>query len=72
MTIQNFKDAQNAKILNEVNEEMVSSLSPAEKQLSKKLLLIEIKGKRGPKVPILIPPDAQRDMELLISKRVII
>jgi hypothetical protein len=62
-----------AKLTREENKnhesEIFSSLTAVEKQLAKSLLLLETRGKRDRKVPILLPVDAQQAIELLIKNR---
>jgi hypothetical protein len=64
---------QAAKLTREENKsqesEIFSSLTELEKQLAKSLLLLETRGKRDRKVPILLPADAQQAIELLIKNR---
>lgn len=45
------------------------SLSELEKQLCKHFHRVEIRGKRGRKVPILLTPDMLESMELLVKTR---
>lgn len=50
-------------------KEIQSSLSVAEKKLSERLLLVEIRGKRGRKVPLLLPPEAKQGMDCILKRR---
>ena len=47
------------------NEDIYEGLSELEKELTKRLDLIKVTGKRGRHVPILLPPDTVKAMETL-------
>ncbi|XP_028418000.1 uncharacterized protein LOC114542728 [Dendronephthya gigantea] len=49
--------------------EILSSLSPLEKRLSERLNMVETRGKRGRKVPIILTPEITKGIELLNSLR---
>jgi len=52
-----------------VDEEVLKSLTKFERELCEIHYRIEIKGKRGRKVPVLITEDVKNSIELLLSKR---
>ena len=51
-------------------EGYMESLSPLEKQLIDSHGIITIRGKKGRAVPVLIPPDVKRVLELLANEEV--
>ncbi|XP_073722748.1 uncharacterized protein [Misgurnus anguillicaudatus] len=53
-----------------INEDIYKTLSPLEKQLSKLLTRIEIRGKRGKKVPVFLTKRMKASIDLLVQKRV--
>lgn len=67
--ISSFQNAKKMKCLNDGNKELLGSLTDLERRLAKQLLLIEIKGKRGRKVPLLVPNDAQNAISVILSHR---
>lgn len=52
-----------------MHDEILKSLSPFEKKLCQNLIRVEIRGKRGRKVPVLFPTNVQESVELLIKTR---
>ncbi|XP_049324186.1 uncharacterized protein LOC125784483 [Astyanax mexicanus] len=52
-----------------VNGDIFQTLTPLEQELSKTLTRIEIRGKRGRKVPILLPDRTKASIDFLIEKR---
>lgn len=50
-------------------KELKESLSPFEKQLCSELHLLYIRGKRGRKVPLIIPPNCLTLMSMLVENR---
>ncbi|XP_029934175.1 uncharacterized protein LOC115378143 [Myripristis murdjan] len=52
-----------------MHDEILESLSPFEKKLCEKLTRVEIRGKRGCKVPVLLPTNVKESVELLIKTR---
>ncbi|XP_073781211.1 uncharacterized protein isoform X2 [Danio rerio] len=52
-----------------IQDDILESLSPFEKKLCENLTRIEIRGKRGRKVPILLPANVKESVELLIKTR---
>ncbi|KAM9488366.1 uncharacterized protein Hap1MRO34_005317 isoform 1-T1 [Clarias gariepinus] len=50
---------------NPINKDIYESLSPLEKQLSKLLTRIEVRGKRGRKVPVFLTERMKESIELL-------
>ncbi|XP_077983223.1 uncharacterized protein LOC144438066 [Glandiceps talaboti] len=62
-----LEDYQNAS--SELKEDIVNCLSPWEKNLCKKMKRVEIKGKRGRNVPVIIPGKLKEQLEELIAKR---
>lgn len=69
MTVEQYETALVSQDKHNNNKELMSSLSEAEKVLAKKLLLVEIRGKRGRKVPVLLPPEAKQAMDVLLERR---
>ena len=69
VTVKAFEAAKAAKEKNEANQEILASLTAMEKQLANSLLLIEIRGKKGKKVPMLLSKDAQAAVEVLMKNR---
>jgi hypothetical protein len=67
--ISSYEQAKKSKGLNTTNQELLGSLSDLEKQMAKSLLLVEIKGKRGQRVPLLIPNDSQIAISVLLAHR---
>ena len=53
----------------EMQEEVASALSQFELQLAKTLKRIEIRGKKGRKVPVLITEDLLRNLNVLVENR---
>ncbi|KAL7879682.1 hypothetical protein SRHO_G00019360 [Serrasalmus rhombeus] len=53
----------------DLHEDVALALSELEKKLCHHFSRIEIRGKRGRKVPVLLTPTMQRNMELLKEKR---
>ena len=51
------------------NADVYASLSKFEKELVKKIKLVEVRGKRGRKVPILISKEMEKNIMLLINLR---
>ncbi|XP_068712639.1 uncharacterized protein [Montipora foliosa] len=51
------------------NPEIMSTLSEFEKELSKRLDMVEIIGKRGKKVPVILTAEMTRSIDLLIKTR---
>lgn len=52
-----------------MNEELENTLTDLEKQIAKNLKRIEVRGKRGRKVPILLPNELKLQVDLLIETR---
>ncbi|CAJ1074397.1 hypothetical protein F2P79_020338 [Xyrichtys novacula] len=50
-------------------DDVIDALSPVEKKLCQHFRRIEIRGKRGRKVPVLLTPAMQHALDLLTSKR---
>ena len=65
MLLQRFLD----RNTNPVHTDVTVGLTKFEKQLCKHFSRVEIEGKRGRKVPMLLSPDVVSALELLISKR---
>ncbi|XP_058231857.1 uncharacterized protein LOC131343978 [Hemibagrus wyckioides] len=53
----------------DLHEDIALALSELEKKLCNHFTRIEIRGKRGRKVPVLLTPVMQKNMELLVEKR---
>jgi len=56
ITVGQYEAAKVSQEKHRSNKELLSSLSEAKKVRAKRLLLVEIRGKRGRKVPLLLPP----------------
>ncbi|KAK2810392.1 hypothetical protein Q5P01_000403 [Channa striata] len=52
-----------------INEDMSKTLSPLEKELSKLLTRMEVRGKRGRKVPVFFTKRMKESVDLLINMR---
>lgn len=52
-----------------VQDDILESLSPFEKKLCQNLTRVEIRGKRGRKVPVLFPTNVKESVDLLIKTR---
>lgn len=52
-----------------MQDEILKTLSPFEKKLCETFVRLEVRGKRGRKVPILLPPNVMDSIELLIATR---
>ncbi|XP_067296597.1 uncharacterized protein [Pseudorasbora parva] len=52
-----------------INEDIYETLSPLEKELSKILTRIEIRGKRGKKVPVFLTDRMKESIDLLVKRR---
>ncbi|XP_031174403.1 uncharacterized protein LOC116063546 [Sander lucioperca] len=52
-----------------MQDDILESLSPVEKKLCQKLTRVEVRGKRGRKVPVLFPTNVKESVELLIKTR---
>lgn len=50
-------------------EVITSTLQPLEKQLMKRLDMVEIRGKRGRKVAVILTPDMKEAIDVLVEKR---
>jgi len=69
MTVEQYETAKVSQDKHNSNKELLSSLSEAGKVLAKKLLLVEIRGKRGRKVQLLLPPEAKQAMDVIPERR---
>ncbi|XP_073701194.1 uncharacterized protein [Garra rufa] len=65
LTLDTYKKAST----NAINEDIYSTLSPLEKELSKILTRIEIRGKRGKKVPVFLTERMKESINLLVQRR---
>ncbi|XP_056310878.1 uncharacterized protein LOC130222319 [Danio aesculapii] len=65
LTLDTYKTASS----NAINEDIYSTLSPLEKELSKMLTRIEIRGKRGRKVPVFLTDRMMESINLLVERR---
>ncbi|KAI3376190.1 hypothetical protein L3Q82_016405 [Scortum barcoo] len=65
LTLETYKKAST----NPINEDIYETLSPLEKELSKLLTRIEIRGKRGRKVPVFLTERMKESIDLLITRR---
>ncbi|KAJ8961938.1 hypothetical protein NQ314_005870 [Rhamnusium bicolor] len=50
-------------------EEIRESLTPVEKKLAESMTMVEVEGKRGRKVPIILPPVIKECIDILIRHR---
>ena len=50
-------------------QQLFLSLTPVEQKLVQNMHLVEVFGKRGRKVPVLITPDVKEAIDMLIDKR---
>ena len=66
ITVNNYKQGMTSET---VQEEILESLSDVEKQLAKAMKIIEIRGKKGRKVPVLLTQSHQDQIELLNNTR---
>lgn len=65
MTLKDFSN----KRTTSTNPEIEKLLSGTEKELSQNLTIIEIRGKHGKKVPVLLSPSMKESLDLLIERR---
>ncbi|KAF7199399.1 putative LOC107374416-like protein [Nothobranchius furzeri] len=65
LTLDTYKEANTSSL----NEDIFETLSTLEKELSKQLTRIEIRGKRGRKVPMLFTDQMKDSISLLIDTR---
>ena len=65
MTLKNFLDRDNSK----TNDDISTGLNEIEKRMCQQLNRVELKGKRGRKVAVLLTPDMTASLTLLVSKR---
>ncbi|XP_059397943.1 uncharacterized protein LOC132137505 [Carassius carassius] len=65
LTLEIYKKASTSAI----NEDIYETLSPLEKELSKILTRIEIRGKRGKKVPVFLTERMKESIDLLVKRR---
>ncbi|XP_051929371.1 uncharacterized protein LOC127605660 [Hippocampus zosterae] len=65
MTLETYQNAST----NPVNQDIFETLSPLEKELSKLLTRIEVRGKRGRKVPVFFTERMKESIDVLIEKR---
>ncbi|RXN22014.1 hypothetical protein ROHU_036771 [Labeo rohita] len=65
LTLDTYKKAS----ANAINQDIYSTLSPLEKELSKILPRIEIRGKRGKKVPVFLTERMKESINLLVQRR---
>ncbi|KAI7789871.1 hypothetical protein IRJ41_021112, partial [Triplophysa rosa] len=65
LTLDTYKQASTGTI----NEDIFGTLSPLEKELSKLLTRLEIRGKRGKKVPVFLTTRMKESIDLMLQKR---
>lgn len=65
LTLNTYKKAST----NGINEDIYSTLSPLEKELSEMLTRIEIRGKRGKKVLVFLTERMKDSINLLVQRR---
>ena len=64
-----LEDLKNLVIDTEVDEELLDSLTPLEKEIIKSHKRIEIMGKRGSKVPVILTDDMMENLNCLVKIR---
>lgn len=67
MTLENYSSRPCWK--NQGTEELKNSLTPLELQLAESLTVVEIVGKRGRKVPVILTHDVKSALDVLLGKR---
>ncbi|XP_073714013.1 uncharacterized protein [Misgurnus anguillicaudatus] len=65
MTVKNFQD----RDMSQLNDDISTGLTEVEKRLCKQFARVELKGKKGRKVAVILTPDMTANLSLLISKR---
>lgn len=65
MTVKNFED----RDMSQLNDDISTGLTEVEKRLCKQFARVELKGKKGRKVAVILTPDMTANLSLLISKR---
>ncbi|KAL0153989.1 hypothetical protein M9458_050746, partial [Cirrhinus mrigala] len=65
MTVKNFED----RDMSQLNDDISSGLTEVEKRLCKQFVRVELKGKKGRKVAVILTSDMTANLSLLISKR---
>ncbi|XP_026035994.1 uncharacterized protein LOC113029369 isoform X4 [Astatotilapia calliptera] len=65
MTVKNFEDRDMSKL----NDDISSGLTEVEKRLCQQFARVELKGKKGRKVAVILTSDMTNNLSLLVSKR---
>ncbi|KAL1246784.1 hypothetical protein QQF64_034846 [Cirrhinus molitorella] len=65
MTVKNFED----RGMSQLNDDISTGLTEIEKRLCKQFVRVELKGKKGRKVAVILTSDMTANLSLLISKR---
>ncbi|XP_051730105.1 uncharacterized protein LOC127501876 isoform X2 [Ctenopharyngodon idella] len=65
MTVKNFED----RDMSQLNDDISTGLTEVEKRLCKQFARVELRGKKGRKVAVILTPDMTANLSLLISKR---
>lgn len=65
MTVKNFEDRDMSKL----NDDISSGLTEVEKRLCQQFARVELKGKKGRKVAVILTSDMTDNLSLLVSKR---
>ncbi|XP_041917246.1 uncharacterized protein LOC121681526 isoform X5 [Alosa sapidissima] len=65
MTVNNFED----RDVSQLNDDISTGLTEVEKRLCKQFARVELRGKKGRKVAVILTPDMTANLSLLISKR---
>lgn len=65
MTLRNFEDRDMSKL----NDDISTGLTEVEKRLCEQFTRVELKGKKGRKVAVILTPDMTANLSLLIRKR---
>lgn len=65
MTVKNFED----RDMSQLNDDISTGLTEVEKRLCKQFARVELRGKKGRKVAVILTTDMTANLSLLISKR---
>ncbi|KAI7790437.1 hypothetical protein IRJ41_024412 [Triplophysa rosa] len=65
MTVKNFED----RDMSQLNDDISTGLTEVEKRLCKQFARVELRGKKGRKVAVILTSDMTANLSLLISKR---
>jgi len=65
MTVKNFE----GRDMSQLNDDISTGLTEVEKRLCKQFARVELRGKKGRKVAVILTPDMTANLSLLVSKR---